>query len=374
MTGTPYDIYDALHRQAPVLWNPAAASWMVFGYRDVTSALRDPAFSSAARLADMQKEFAQTLSARRARSAAEVFGQQLEMSDPPAHSRIRGALRPQFHAAGAAAPALIREAMEGLPTLIPSTDPIDLMTAFAIPLPQQIVLATLGIPPAGRTDFAGRVELFLRHLSDPTISGSHALEKLREHLATADGGIIGNLTDQLAPISDDELLANAILIVSAGHRTTSNLIGNLLYLLLQHRDVVELLLADLALVPRVVEEALRLESPLQTLQRVATRQTILGGVTIRKCDSVTLVLGAANRDPATYDQCHNFDPRRQPNRHLAFGYGPHFCLGAALARLQAIAVVEHLLPLLPSMRLRSAVWNPQTAARGLVHLIVDYSP
>jgi pimeloyl-[acyl-carrier protein] synthase len=249
--------------------------------------------------------------------------------------------------------------------------PLELVAAISRPLPREVVLAALGISRGARPAFGDDVTAFLRHLSDPTVDEVAALARLRGAIRGARSGILAELARQAPAIDEDDALANAILIVSAGHRTTENLLGSLLHAILTNEPALALLLEDPTRIAGAVEETLRMESPIQSLQRTATSPTTVGGAEIAAGQSVPLVLGAANRDPAEFPDAARFDPRRSPNRHLAFGFGAHFCLGAALARMQAAVVLESLLPRLPRMRVVSAVFREDAESRGLSELIVD---
>jgi len=249
--------------------------------------------------------------------------------------------------------------------------PLDLIAALARPLPLQVVLEVLGVERAARPAFGDDVAAFLRHLADATVDEGPALERIRRAIREARGGLLGELSRQATAIDEEDVIANAILVVSAGRRTTANLLGSMLFRLLESRPALELLTENPQLIPGAVEEALRLESPIQALQRTATRPTAVGSTAIEAGQSVTLVVGAANRDPEAFADPARFDPRRSPNRHLAFGFGAHFCLGAALARMQAAVVLESLSPRLLELRVVSAVFRDDAESRGLSELVVD---
>lgn len=372
MNDAIYEVYDLLRTESAVLYHEATESWMLFAYADVAAAFCDPALSSAARLDDLQREFARVLPSARAQRAIDVFARQLETTDGPEHLRIRRAF-------GACMQALAIDSLraeihrmldqELLPQGAPL--PLDLVAAVAQPLPLRVVLGVLGVAPAAQQLVGDEVAMFLRHLSDPRLDGEVALDRLRREVRDTRAGVLGALAQEPVPLDEDDVVANVVLIVSAGHRTTTSLIGSLLYRLLSDEQALEVLVAAPELIPNAVEEALRCESPIQTLQRKAVAPTTIGGQDIAPGDTVSLVLGAANRDPAIFTAPALFDCRRSPNRHLAFGLGHHFCLGTRLARLQATAVLEHLLPRLPGLRIVEATWASDTAARMLERLIVE---
>jgi cytochrome P450 len=152
-------------------------------------------------------------------------------------------------------------------------------------------------------------------------------------------------------LSEEEIFANANLLLVAGHETTTHLIGNGILALLQHPDQIERLFADPALIPNAIEEILRLVGPVQFTNRVALDEIVLGGKTIRRGDFVFLFLAAANRDPAHFADPHRLDVGRAVHKHVAFGLGHHFCLGAPLARLETQIALAAVLKQLPNLHL-----------------------
>lgn len=162
--------------------------------------------------------------------------------------------------------------------------------------------------------------------------------------------------------------------MTAGHETTTNLIGNGLYTLLRHPEQLRAVRKDASLMPTAVEEMLRYESPLQRNPRRVTEDTEVGGKQLRQGEFVFQILGSANHDPAQFPDSERFDVTRQPNRHLAFGHGIHFCLGAPLARLEAPVAIGTLLRRMPELRLTShkAQWSQHGLLRSLSTLPVAF--
>ena len=189
---------------------------------------------------------------------------------------------------------------------------------------------------------------------------------LTELVGAFDGGVI----------SHDELIGLSVFILAAGHTTTRDLLGNGLYLLLDRPGEARRLLGAPGTVALAIEEVLRFESPIPMGSRLVGEAFVLGGKTLGRGDSVILHLAAANRDEAKFDNASTFDVLRQPNRHLAFGWGAHFCLGAPLAREQGAAVLEALLPELPRIQLRSGAPSWRTgdmSVRTLTELGVSWT-
>lgn len=174
--------------------------------------------------------------------------------------------------------------------------------------------------------------------------------------------------------SEAELFSMCILLMLAGHETTTNLIGNGLLALLQNRDQLERLYADSGMIETAVEEFLRYESPIQSAARIAMEDIEIGGQRIDKGQRVTLMLGAANRDRERFSNPDRLDITREDNRHLSFGFGPHFCLGSALARVEGQAVIGTVVQRWPGVQLAGDdfEWRYNPSFRSLISLPVAY--
>jgi pimeloyl-[acyl-carrier protein] synthase len=182
--------------------------------------------------------------------------------------------------------------------------------------------------------------------------------------------------EQENSLDNDELIANCILLLAAGHETTTNLIGNAMLTLFKHPDQLQLLHENPALIASAIEEVLRFESPAQYTVRLANEDMELGGTTIKKGQAIILLLGAANRDPERFDNPECFDIQRTDNKHIAFGYAAHFCVGAPLARQEGQIAVMTMLERLPNLRLESAdvIWRENKNLRGLAALPLVFDP
>ncbi len=172
----------------------------------------------------------------------------------------------------------------------------------------------------------------------------------------------------------DELLANAFLLLTAGHETTSDLLGNGVLSLLRNPDQLQRLRSEPALIGKAVEEVLRYESPFQAMGRSALSDFEIGTAVMRKGEKVLLFLGAANRDPLQFENPEKFDITRHPNPHIAFGHGIHFCLGATLARLEGQIAIESLVRRFPNLRLvtGNVAWKHNYRLRHLQALQVAW--
>jgi cytochrome P450 len=190
-------------------------------------------------------------------------------------------------------------------------------------------------------------------------------------------GLIGLLSQarvQGDRLTQEEVIANTIITMVGAMETTTNLIGNGLVTLLRHPSALEQLRRDPAMLPTAIEELLRYESPSQQTTRIAPEDVVLGGQEIERGQSVIAVMGAANRDPARFADPDRFDSTRQDNRHLAFGWGPHFCFGAPLGRIEAQIAFETLLTRLPELELGGGPlqWRANLKLRGLEKLPIRW--
>jgi cytochrome P450 len=267
---------------------------------------------------------------------------------------------------------------------------MDLIDDFAFPLPMTVIAELLGIPARDRARF--------RHWSDAFVTPSVNLQRsTKKYLKTR--RLMEDFTGYLRTIfaerrqrprddlitslleaeeqgdrlNEEELFSMMILLIVAGHETAVNLIGNGVLALLQHPAQMEQLHSQPALLALAVEEILRYEGPVErATMRFAATEVEVGGQTIRRGDAVSLVLAAADRDPAHFDQPDGFDITRTPNRHLGFGLGIHYCLGAPLARLEGQIALATLRARLPQPRLATPVeslrWRTVPILRGMPHL------
>jgi cytochrome P450 len=319
------------------------------------------------------------------------FAENMLSKDPPDHGRLRSLTARVF--TGKRVQALeprIREIAETLAANVRKRGSMELMGEFATVLPAIVIADLLGVPQDDWPKFRGWSNAILTSAdvsAARVAEGRDAMVKLARYFAelvqvrradpTED--LISALVqarDQDDRLSEHELTALCMLLLIAGHETTANLIGNGLYLLLSHSEQLAAIRRDPSLLRSAVEECLRFESPVQRATfRITTEDSVIGETRISKGQQVSAVLGAANRDPAAFDDPGVFDVARTPNRHLAFGKGIHFCLGPQLARLEARASFDVLLAMYPRLRLRNldANWDPSTSAvRRLRALRVDY--
>jgi cytochrome P450 len=384
----PYPLYAEL-RRTPVS-RADDGSYVVSTYPEIAALLHDPRLSSDRRLRSGFTEV--TLEEDTPSLPPAVKG-----LDPPAHDRIRRLLTRQFgppHAPGRIV-GMITEITEITQRLIDDLDDgddgaqIDLVDGFAYPLPVTVVCRLLGVPPRDEPRFRVWADVVVG-ATDPA-SGDLATRMSRRTKALVELGVyLGGLADadQRQPgddmlsglatddgpegrLSHEEVMANAALLLIAGHETTVNLITNGMLTLLRHPEVLARLRGDPELVIRLVEELLRYEPPVQYLpSRTALDDMEIAGTTIPGGSSVVLVLAAGNRDPNHVANPDRFDPDRPFIEHLGFGGGVHYCFGAPLARLEAQIALTELARRLDAPRLVAdpPPYRPSPILRGPRHL------
>ena len=389
----PYPTLAALREESPVSWNEQLGGWLLTAYEDVKLAQRDQRFS-----AERVRPFTDHMVATD-RPELETMGRLLNdwllFRDPPAHTPLRRLLVDTFtpRAIEGLRPQITKIADDLLASAA-SDEELDLISEFAFPMPATVIAHILGVPPkdlgkfrAWSNDLATVIGNS-RKVENRFDIGTRALmnltEYFRETISIRRGSdFSGRLIDELIEshnadgiMTKDELIGTCILILFAGHETTMHLIGNGVALLLKHPAEHQKIQSNPALIPNMVEEVLRYESSVFAIVRVAREPIELGGKKIGKGDRVFLMLSSANHDPKYFSRPEEFDVSRSPNRHLSFGYGIHFCIGAQLARVEAEIAFSRLLPLLKVSRLVSDKldWDDNFVLRGVKTLRIQKSP
>jgi cytochrome P450 len=266
---------------------------------------------------------------------------------------------------------------------------LDVMRDFAEPLPAIVIAELLGVPAEHREQFKHWSDGIVGTLGAPFASpevqqramesaiglAGYFREVIEERRRAPKDDLISALIaaeEQGQALSEEELLATLVLLLVAGNETTTNLIGNGMLALLRNRDQLERLRDDPSIAESAVEELLRYDSPVQATGRVAMEDIEVGGTVVKEGQVAFLLLGAANRDPAVFAEPDRLDLTRRDNRHVAFGYGIHFCLGAPLARVEAQVALPSLLRRFPDLRLATEEldWGGGLILRGLKSLPV----
>jgi len=366
-----YTFYDQFRAADPCVWDRVLGAWVVTSYELVSAAAGDARLSSV-RYPDPEA-VEESL-----RPVAAVFARQMLYTDPPDHARVRRAVSASFAArAVESLRAPIADAVDRILDRVAPRGGMDFVGELAVPLPFDVICTLLQVPDRDR-------EQVLAWSGDLAVAFGNARLDAAQKLAASRAatrltayfdGLLDTPATFLRPgsavgLTREEVLANAVLLLLAGHETTTHFLGNALFALLGAPGECARLRADPALLPRAVEELLRFESPLQVLWRRAGCDLDLGGRQVRAGDPVLLVCGAANRDPAAFDAPHTLDLARAGSRQLAFGHGPHVCAGSALARLEGEIVLGAVLARLPGLRPAGPepTWRPSLNFRGLERL------
>ncbi|HEX6968974.1 MAG TPA: cytochrome P450 [Micromonosporaceae bacterium] len=387
----PYGYLNALRDHRPVHWSNMHRAWLITGYDQVMRCLRDPAVSAerVRPLMDAIPEGARDDAER----AFSILSRWMVFTDPPEHRRLRQVFQEQFSARAinryrtfverVTRAMLARRAVPGRVG--------DVAADIARPLPALVFARWLGIPPEHGPSFwywNARVgDLVLGAAQDEREyrTSLQSLVRLEDYLAdlvrqrraepkddlissVLAGGQIGE------SVTEEEFVGMLTQMAFAGGETTSNLIANTVRALLQHPGELAAVREEPDLVSAAVEETLRFDGPSKMSIRIAAQDFDLDGQTIRAGDRIFLIAAAANRDPAQFADPDRFSTRRGKNPHLGFGYGPHFCIGAALARLVARSAVEVLVRDYPGLELagQEHTWQLSLLNRSLTALPVRY--
>ena len=380
----PYPTYHRLRTEDPVHHSPLGF-WVLTRYEDVVGSLRDP------RLA---KEAIATFVAERLGITPVGIGLSMLDRDPPDHTRLRGLVSKAFtpRVVEVLRPH-IQQIVDGLLDRVEGRGEMDLIEDFAYPLPVVVICEMLGVPVEDRDrfktwglDIARGLDAVLLGPESEVVKRSSAsrmalADYFRELIARRRAEPRADmLTDLIAAeeagdkLTENELLATCILLLVAGHETTVNLIGNGSLALLRHPDQLQRLRDNPGLIGTAVEELLRFDGPVQRTARIPSADIAIGGKVIPKGDMVMPFIGAADRDPAQFPEPDRLDIGRTDNRHIAFGWGIHFCLGAPLARVEGQIAINRLVRRLPKLALATEApeFRQSLTLRGLTSLPVTF--
>lgn len=412
----PYPFYEELRSQDPIHWDEELGFWVLTRYADIDSLYTDERFSRAQglmrnfqRLSDSERQIVGPV--------YHSFSKTVFYADPPYHTHLRGLMNHAF------TPRRVERLRPYIQTIVnelldaaQAKPEIDIIHDLAYPLPVMVIAELLGLPGSDRARFkAWSDDLFailgtVRHKSQALLDrAAQSLDEMTDYvkdlsrkrrefpqddLLTAllsftdddgldcphphgsfqDAGTGELIREQKASaiLTEEELVSNINILLSTGHETTTHLMGNGLLALLQHPDQMRQLQAQPVLLTSAIEEMLRYDSPVQITYRSALDDATIGGKLIHKGDLVNTVLGSANRDPQRFSDPDRFDITRNEGRHLGFGVGIHFCIGAPLVRLEAEIVFETILRRFPKTSLASETleWQEHPIFRGLKSLPV----
>ncbi|MBI1258013.1 MAG: cytochrome P450 [Chloroflexi bacterium] len=382
----PYPIYDALRSTSPIFFSADLKMWFASAYDDVAALLRDRrlgrAFDRAeANLPPKNPAYA---------PFSKLSEHSMFDKEPPDHTRLRSLVHKVF------TPRRVENMRAQIETitsdLIDAVQPqgqMDLLEDFAVPLPVTVIAALLGVPDEDRhllrpwsRDIVAMYEL--NHTPEAAERAIQAAIDFSDYLrqlarqrkrAPQDDLISALATVEEAGdvLSEDELISTCVLLLNAGHEATVNVIGNGMWALFQNPDQLRLLRDQPATTKTAVEEMMRYDTPLQLFRRWILEDIDYKGFAFKRGQEIALLFGAANRDPAQFEQPNRLDITRADNAHISFSLGIHYCLGAPLARLELQVAIAELMRRLPNMRLsETPEYRPGYVIRGLKSLQVEF--
>jgi cytochrome P450 len=349
-----YPEFASLREHSPVVrqesvFEGAQPSYVVYRHADVTRVLRDGETFSSAVIAE---------------GMAEVWGRKIIVGmDAPEHQRHRALVSVAFRQRTLARweESLVKRVVDDLIDQFVDRGRVNLVTAYTFPFPAKVIAGVLGLPEEDYRQFQ-RWAVGIINVTRDWDRALRCAGELRDYLAgiveerrrdPRDDLVTDLVTAELdgEKLDDEEIFSFLRMLLPAGIETTFRSSGNLLYLLLTHREQLDAVRADRSLIPAAIEEGLRYAVPVLITGRVTTKDTSLSGVEIRAGSVVTPMLGSANRDPDAYDDPEVFDIFRDPKQHVSFGTGPHLCLGMHLARMETRIALNALFDRLPNLRL-----------------------
>jgi len=382
----PFPLYAWLRDHEPVYWSESLNAWVVTRYEDVLDVFNRPETFSSDRFRKIDERYASRRPAVRA--VAEVLGHWLVFRDPPDHDRLRELLQSSFTPKQLASSRdRIQSTVDALLDRVVARGAMDFIRELAFPLPAMVIAGLMGAPEEDLEPiktWSDRLAAYLGGAVDERDNFAEAragVAALADYFQALLAERERHSRDDLMTLllraehdgdrlTRDEVVANCILLLFAGHETTTNLLGNGLFHLLRNPAQAALLRADPSLLHGAVEELLRYDGPVPATVKIATEDVSRRGRTIRRGDMVVPSMASANRDPRQFPDPDTLDVRRQPERHVAFAAGIHYCLGAWLARLEARVVIDTVFRRLPHLSLAPGEprWKPMIFLRGLESL------
>lgn len=391
----PFPEFARLRADDPVHWSPAMKAWIITRHADVKQVALDNRQISADRLTPF---FRTNPEYRRGSidSLVRYLNHWMVFRDPPDHTRLRRLFNKAFTPTSVSnlrpsIESIVAHLIDGMEAKARRGETVDYIADFAYPLPASVIMDLLGVP---RTDlervkvwsddialFIGTAQVagnkYLRAEAGAKAMSDYFRTLVEARTAEPRDDMISHLVlarDDRDALTTDEIIGTCILLLFAGHETTTNLIGNGFLYSMRHRDQWERLVADPSLAGSAVEEYLRYDGPSGALARVAASDLEMGGKAIREGQRLFAFMNSANRDPEAVADPDRFDIGREPNVHLTFGHGIHFCLGAPLARLEAQIAATRLAERLPDIRLFGGdpEWHDSLILRGVKRLPVQF--
>ena len=415
----PYPFYEKLRTFDPVHWDEELGFWVLTRYEDVSSVYYDERFSRAQGLQQGFQRLSKT-DRHISDSVYQSFSKTMFYADPPYHTQLRGLMNTAFTPRRVEQlRPYIQKIVDELLDLVEAKGQMDVIHDLAYPLPVMVISELLGLPANDRGQFKKWSDYLFAILGTVRRS-SHLLKRASQSLAEMTAYVtalsrerrahqkddllsallsvaeddqqmtcpyphqsngrassqsqrsaeLARAPEVAASLTQEELVANINILLSTGHETTTNLIGNGLLALIENPNQTQKLQSQPTLMMSAVEEMLRYDNPVQITYRSAVEDVEMGGRLIRKGDLVNSILGAANRDPQQFANPDQFDITRDENKHLSFGIGIHYCIGASLVRLEAEIAFSAILRRFPKLQLATQTleWQEHPIFRGLKSL------
>lgn len=369
----PVPVLTALQDSEPVYWCDALRGWVITRYADVKKVLRNDDFS-----ADRISPFFEAQPPERQAPIQQLIrylNTWVAFKDPPEHTRLRKLMKSVFLPETVAAQrGEIEKAVSQLIDKVKSKRAFDFIDEFAGPLPAMVIMHLLGLPDSDMEDlklWSNKMQLFIGSATTSPEKyelaeegavqmAAYFRDAIREREAHPGDDLITQLLalrELDDALTEDEVIGTLMLFLFGGHETTTNLIGNGIRALLKHPTQLERLRANPDLIEPAIEEMLRFDGPTGASVRVVKNTHSMHGVTLREGDRVFVMINAANHDPRNFDNPGDFVIERSPNLHLTFNFGPHFCMGAPLARLEGQVAIGEVVRRLPNLGLAQAEYE-----------------
>ncbi|MCR9215407.1 MAG: cytochrome P450 [Proteobacteria bacterium] len=383
----PFPVYARLREEDPVHWHPRLKSWILTRYDDVKRAHMTKSLSP-----DRITPFYESLPPKEKSVLQEVIrylNLWMVFRDPPRHTHLRKIMNSAFtpRAIMGLAPG-IEEIVDRLLSSLDPSGEVDLVTDFATPLPALVIMNILGVPHDRLKDIKAWSDDMMVFIGtaqgvpdkyERARSGSHAMAGYFRQLIAARRQNLGDdiLSTMITAqedgegLSDDELIASCMMILFAGHETTTNMVSGACWMMHNFPEQKQNLLENPKMIGTAIEEFLRFDGPSNGIARIVTMDHELEGKLLKKGDRLFAMNNSANRDESQFENPDDLDLSRKKNRHLTFGYGAHFCLGAALARLEGKIAINEFLRRFPNYRCKDDQelrWIDSLSMRGLHNL------
>jgi cytochrome P450 len=379
----PYPVYAEMRERSPIWYHEPTDHWLVSRFSDVNALLRDRRFGRTYHHVATHAEMGRPEEPDWHGPFWHLIRNGILDMEPPDHTRVRSLVSKAF------TPRMvegmrerIQRMMDDLVDEVAGAGEFDLISMLAEPLPVAVIAELLGVPPADRgllrpwsADICGMYEL--RPSEETARTAVRACVEFSDYLRTLSGvrradpsddliSALAQVVDDDERLTEDELIGTCVLLLNAGHEATVNVTGNGWWSLFRNPEQLARLRTEPTSVPRAVEELMRWDTPLQMFERWVLEDSEICGALVPKGSELGLLFGSANRDPAVFDRPDDLDIDREPNPHVSFGAGVHFCLGAPLARLELETSFTTVLRRLPMLRLvEEPTWKPNYIIRGL---------